>query len=87
MVLSRFRAGGVASDNVAVHLAVRSVFWGAYVSIRNDIECHCEFNLGQDVIGDGERAASHRLSAAIATAGTSRDAVQWRPPRRSGGGG
>jgi len=47
----------VASDNVAVLLAVRSVFWGAYASIRRGIEA--TVNLGQDVIGDGERAASH----------------------------
>jgi len=33
-LLSRFRGGGVASDNVAVLLAVRSVFWDAYSSIR-----------------------------------------------------
>jgi len=33
-VLSRFCGGGVARDNVAILLAVRSVFWDAYSSIR-----------------------------------------------------
>ena len=47
----------MASDNVAVLLAMRSVLWGAYASIRRGIEA--TVHLGQDVIGDVESAASN----------------------------
>jgi hypothetical protein len=47
----------VASDSVAVLLDVRSVFLGAYASIRVVVEA--AVNLGQDVTGDGDWAASH----------------------------
>jgi hypothetical protein len=46
----------LASDNVTVLLAVRSVFWAAYALIRRGIEA--TLSLGQDVIGDGEGPAS-----------------------------